>query len=350
MKIIQNLSLVIQNINLTKAIYFPALALNLLKGILERSKTSFNRFRTSAKGIIQTSKLIIICSIFVGAHLHGSDFLKQFVKTDANQKFFMGVIEEKQKLLDEFTKEQTELEAANQSFTEKIARQIDEVKTLLVNVESTLKQKPEDDFLIKQQSILNESEQILKDIQRTHDDNISLPIETISQLKGFLEDPYFESFKKKNKLQERLYYSFDDIQSLHDHILDYEQRVTQLADQEKSIRVEKESRKRAIATLQEETDKRQQEIKAFTDAIASNSGFIANVEQEKELIKLEDYLYKYKKQLIDLRFKAISYQMRAVEFQLFMARSHLDLFKNSCVLLNQQFMSVKLMLPLLKKI
>ena len=275
--------------------------------------------------IIQNLSLILLMCI--STPTHGSEFLKQFVKTDATQKFFIGVIEEKQKLLDEFTKEQAELEIANQTFTEKIARQIDEVKTLLATIESTLKQKPEEDFLVKQQTILNESEQILKDIQRTHDDNISLPIETISQLKGFLEDPYFESFKKKNKLQERLYYSFDDIQSLHDHILDYEQRVTQLTDQEKSIRVEKESRKRAITTLQEETEKRQQEIRAFTDAIASNSGFIANIEQEKELIRLEDYLYKYKKQLADLRFKAISYQMSAVEFKLFMAKSHLDLFK-----------------------
>jgi small-conductance mechanosensitive channel len=276
------------------------------------------------KIIRNLSLIILLCAV---APLHSGDFLKQFVKSDATQKFFIGVIEEKQKLLDKFTKEQIELELANKNFTEKIARQINEVKTLLANVESTLKQKPDDDFLIRQQSILNESEQILKDIQRTHDDNISLPVEIIAQLKGFLEDPYFESFKKKNKLQERLYYSFDDIQSLHDYILDYEQRVMQLTDQEKSIRVEKESRKRAVISLQEETEKRQQDIKAFTDAIASNSGFITNIEQEKEIIRLEDHLYKYKKQLADLRLKAIGYQMDAVEFQLFMAKSHLDLFK-----------------------
>lgn len=149
--------------------------------------------------IIQNLSLILLMCI--STPTHGSEFLKQFVKTDATQKFFIGVIEEKQKLLDEFTKEQAELEIANQTFTEKIARQIDEVKTLLATIESTLKQKPEEDFLVKQQTILNESEQILKDIQRTHDDNISLPIETISQLKGFLEDPYFESFKKRTSFK-----------------------------------------------------------------------------------------------------------------------------------------------------
>ena len=148
MKIIRNLSLILQNINLAKSMYFPALALNSLspssffrwgprfrvkrklglKGILERSKISFNRFRTSAGRITQASKLIVICSLCLSSHSYGSDFLKQFVKTDASQKFFMGVIEEKQKLLDECIKEQAELEGANQSFTEKVARQIDEVK------------------------------------------------------------------------------------------------------------------------------------------------------------------------------------------------------------------------------
>jgi len=274
--------------------------------------------------IIQKSYFILL--ITVSATINSGEFLKQLVKTD-NQKFFIGVIEEKQKFLDEFIKDQTELDVFNKTFTEKTRQQIAEVQTLSANVESTLKQKPDDDFFLKQQLILNESEQILKDIQRTHDDNISLPTEIIGQLNSFLEDPYFESFKKKNKLQERLYYSFDDIQSLHDHILDYEQRVAQLTDQEKSIRVEKESRKRAVTTLQEETEKRQHDIKLFTDAAASNNNYNATIDQEKELIKLEDHLYKYKKQLADLRLKAINYQMNSVEFQLFMAKSHLDLFK-----------------------
>ncbi len=278
---------------------------------------------------MKIKKNYFILLLFINNILHGGNFLQQFVKPDATQKFFVGVgvIEEKQKFLDEAIKEQTELESSNKNFTTKTTQHINEVQTLLISVENILKQRPDDDFLLKQQSILNESEQILKDIQRTHDDNLSLPIEIITQLKNFLEDPYFESFKKKNKLQERLYYSFDDIQLLHDHILDYEQRVAQLTDQEKSIRVEKESRKRAIITLTEESEKRQHDIKIFTEAAASNGSFSANLDQEKELIKLENHLYKYKKQLADLRLKTINYQMQLVEFQLFMAKSHLDLFK-----------------------
>ena len=128
---------------------------------------------------------------------------------------------------------------------------VDEAKAILLRVEYELQKNPDDDLLIKQQLILKESEQILKDTQRIQEDNISLVADIIAQLKTFIEDPQFETFKKKNKLNERLYYSFDDLQSLHDHILDYEQRVTQLNEQEKSIRIEKDSRKRIVANLQE---------------------------------------------------------------------------------------------------
>lgn len=273
------------------------------------------------------NKALVMLFVLVAHTSYSGDFLKQFVKSDTNQKFFVGVIEEKQKLLDEFEKEQSELTSVHALFTEKNTRQIDELKTLLSNVDSQLQKNPEDDFFIKQQLILKESEQILKDTQRIYDDNLSLVAEIITQLHSFIEDPHFETFKKKNKLSERLYYSFDDLQLLHDHILDYEQRVAQLTEQEKSLRIEKESRKRAIAAIQEEYDKRQQDIRIYTEALAASTILNGSSEQEKEILKLEDHLYKYKKQLAEIRFKEINYRIKLLDLQIFIAKSHLDLFK-----------------------
>ena len=275
--------------------------------------------------MIQNFFFSLLC--IINTSLYSGDFIKQLVKTDTNQKFFIGVVEEKQKLLDEFIKEQNGFITSHKIFLEKITRQIDEIKTFNTKVENELQKNPEDDFLIKQQVIIKESEQVLKDTQRTYDDNVTLVADIVSQLQMFLDDPNFELFRKKNKLNERLYYSFDDLQSLNDHILDYEQRVVQKTDQEKSLRVEKESRRRIVANLQEEFDKRQQDIKAFTDAMAANNLLGSESEQEKEIIKIEDLLYKYKKRLADLRLKEITYQMKSVELQLFLAKAHLDLFK-----------------------
>ena len=274
--------------------------------------------------MIRKTSLILFLIMGSACTIGASDFFKQFVPE--NQKFFVGVVEEKQKLLDEFIKELSDFGSSDKT-SEKITRYIDEIKTFLARVESELQKNAEDDFLIKQQIILKESEQVLKDEQRTHDDITSLLGDTIATLQTFIDDPQFEAFKKKNKFTERLYYSFDELQSLHDHILEYEQRVMQLTDQDKSIRAERESIKRLTTTLQEEYDKRQQDIKLFTENVTANSVLGAHFEQEKEVARLEDLLYKYKKQLADMKLKLITYQIKTIEFQLFLAKSYLDLFK-----------------------
>lgn len=272
--------------------------------------------------LIQKTSLLLLFSFLP---LISGDFLKQFVKTDGNQKFFIGVVEEKQKLLDELKKELEELLTRHKS--EKIAQQIGEIETQQNQVDLQLQKNPDDDFLIKQQLLLKESEQTLKDMQRTLEDIVSLINEVINQLNSFIEDPSFESFKKKNKLNERLYYSFNELQALHDQILDYEQQVSHLSEQEKSIKVEKEGRKRALVILQEEYDKRQQEIKSFTDTMIATGSLISDLDQDKEILKLEKNLHKYKKKLAEISLKKINYQLRLVEIQLFVLKSHLDLLK-----------------------
>lgn len=149
--------------------------------------------------IINKASLILLLSLNIPCH--SGDFLKQFVKTDTTQKFFVGVIEEKQKALEETKKEQEELTTLINTINEKVVRQMDEVKTLLANIESELHKNPDDDFLIKQQLILKESEQVLKDTQRTLEDNNALMTEIIAQLESFIEDPQFETFKKKEQTE-----------------------------------------------------------------------------------------------------------------------------------------------------
>ena len=271
-------------------------------------------------------RLFALCMVTFFSHVvYGGEFLKQFVKPEA-QKFFVGVIEEKQKLLDELKKEQADNVVSDKALLEKLSRQIEEVKTLLANIDSELKNNPEDESLLKQQSLLKESEQVLKDTRRSLDDCTSLLNELITQLTTFLEDPIFEGFKKKHKLQDRLYYSFEDLQLLHENILDYEHRLVQMSDQEKSIRVEKESKKRSLAVMQEEHEKRQQEVQMLLE-LPKEEGSSIDTAREKEIIRLNEQLYKYKKQLEELNLRAITYNAQLLEFQLFINKSFLELFK-----------------------
>ena len=273
-------------------------------------------------GIINAA--LFICFF---THINGGDFLKQFVKPEQGQKFFVGVVEEKEKLLEELTKDRAELAVSDKAFLEKVSQQIAETKTLLDAVEDELKKNFDNDLLLKEQSLLKESEQILKDTQRSQEDAVAINQELIVQLTQFLDDPEMEGFKKKYKLQERIYYSFEDLQALHEHILDYERRVAQLIDQEKGLNVEKDGRKRNEAILQEEYEKRQQSMQMITEAIAAEPTFAVDIERDKDLFKLEDRVYKYKIQLNKIKLREIRYKILSIEFQLFLTKGQLDVFK-----------------------
>ena len=218
--------------------------------------------------------------------IYGGNFLKQFVKPDSTQKFFVGIVEEKQKQLEELKKEQEELVVSDKVLLEKIVRQVQEIQVARSAVEIELKRHPDEDFLIKKQSLLNESEQVLKDIQRSIEDSASLLNELIAQLNLFIEDAEFENFKKKHKLQDRLYYTFDDLQQLHEYILDYERRVVQLADQEKTLHIEKESRKRNLALIQDEYEKKQQDIKHLSEIVSNDVAFAVVYNMIKNCLSL----------------------------------------------------------------
>jgi small-conductance mechanosensitive channel len=271
--------------------------------------------------------LYSVIFMMVSCHLYCGDFLKQFVKPEAQQKFFIGVIEEKQKLLEDLQKEQTEIVVLDKTLSEKLLRQIAEVKTALATVEVGIRKTPDNEVLVKQQSLLKESEQILKDTQRKQEDRTSQLTELVTQLSSFLEDPEFEGFKKKHKLQERVHYSFEDLQSLDEHILDYERRVAQLVEQEKNIRAERDSRRRSLALMQEENEKKHHDLQLMTELSKEDSVLTADSVREKEIFKFEEQLYKYKKQLEELKLKEIHYKTSLIEFQLFIAKANLELFK-----------------------
>src|SRR5438309_6763369 len=55
--------------------------------------------------------------------------------------------------------------------------------------------------------------------------------------------------------------------------------------------------------------------------------FGVDINREKDIVRLNDQLYKYKKQLEELNLRAINYKFQLVEFQLFINKSNLELFK-----------------------
>ena len=277
---------------------------------------------------MNTKRVISIVILITHMVSYGGGFVEKLRGTaENNQKLFIGVREEKQRQLTELQEEYTELLAGEKDFTTKINVSIQEIKTLITAVEIELQKSPDDEFLNKKQTILKETYQIFKDTQRAREDVISLIHDFIKQQRKFLDDPEFTAFRKEYKLQERLYYSFENLQKLYERILDQERRIMQLSDQEKSALAERESRKRMAATTTEEYAKRQENLRALAESRVEDIGFGMNIQQEQELLQLKEQLYKYRKTLDDIRLKEIKHSISFIGLQLFVAKAHLDMFK-----------------------
>ena len=276
------------------------------------------------KRSVSLGVLIFIQSIGI----YSGGLVEKLTKTTGtNQKIFIGIIEEKGQQLAALQEEHSVLVAEEKAFADQIKVAIQETQTLITAVENELRKTPDDEFLSKKQTILKENYQVLNDTQRVHEDLLSTLENFINALKKYLDDPEFAAFRKEYKLQERLYYSFEDLQKLHERILDQERRINQLGDQEKSLRAERDSIKRSTKAAKEAYEKRQQELRSFVESGVEDLGFGMNIRQEQELLQLEEQIYNRKNNLNELHLREIEYKISYIYHQLFIAKAHLDMFK-----------------------
>ena len=249
-------------------------------------------------------------------------------KITHSTEILVNVAQEKQKQLHEVEQELATLVNEEKTFEQQIKNQIEEIKAQRTITEAQLKKSPEDDFFKKKLSLLNESYQVQKDIQRTHERLVELLDGIIKLLTDFLDDPEFESYKKEKKLLESRYYAFEDLIKFHEEIIDQEKRVNQLTEQEKATVTEFEGRKR-IANATHEAYKRKQE--EYHEIISSSIGLDdqerVKVEQTLALLKLEEQLYVHKKVFDELRLREIKHKITYIGIQLVVVKRHLDLLK-----------------------
>jgi len=243
-------------------------------------------------------------------------------------KFFVDVQAEKEKQLKEFQNELAVLTKSEKAVFEEINRHIEEIKNLIISAERELTKNPDDDYLNKKLAILKETYQVLKETQRAREELISFITNFTKKLKKFLDDPDFSKFKKEYKLQERLYYSFENLQKLHETILDQEELVVQFVDRQKNVRAEYESQKHTITANKQEYQKRKEKLREITSIPVENFGFGMDVQQETDLLELEEQLYKLKETLNEIELKEVTYRISFVELQLFIAKAQLDMLKD----------------------
>ncbi len=235
---------------------------------------------------------------------------------------------ERQEKLVTLKKERGHLEAAKASFDAEIQTKTADIERRLAAIRDTLKLDPENDFLIKSQSVFNEWFQILKEQQKARDEMLAHIDERIIELAAYVGDPSFEVFKREQRIAGISGRSFDYLQGINQKIIDLKRALETLAEQEKSASIELENRKRILAAVNEAYRKKSAELSGSLAAETSQEPFGMNGRQRGELATLEEKLYKDKSHLEEMRLADIEHKRAAIAMGITTSRAKLEILKN----------------------
>lgn len=244
-----------------------------------------------------------------------------------NEQLFKGVIGEKAQQRQELEEEKSELLLKERETSKEIETAIEEVKTQQSIVERDLARFPDEAFLKQKRSLLNELYQAYKDQQRARELLISVIDDLIKELDVYLKDPDFNEYKKEHKLREGLYYSFQDLQELHERIQVQERRVAQLKEQEASARSELDNRKTSAQATKENYEQKKKELEKRLKVVSQETGAQAaqEAQETRELLTLEQRLYETKKERDTLRLREIELKISLLEMRSFIVKSQRDI-------------------------
>ena len=118
-------------------------------------------------------KMIILCGLLIrmmGDSMHAEGILKIVTdKIGRPEEVLELGLKERQERLEALQKEKAQLEAAKPAFTSEIQQKTNNIEKRLAAIKEALKLEPDNDFLIKTQSLLNDWFQVLKEQQKTQD-------------------------------------------------------------------------------------------------------------------------------------------------------------------------------------
>ncbi len=251
----------------------------------------------------------------------------QKIRSSSDQ-IFVGVVEEKKGQLGLLKKALEAFDEETNKNAVLVKDDIERVSLRLTAIKNELKNDNSNEYSNKLLFIVNEMYQVLQDLVRSREQVRILLEVFIKEITLFIEDFDFEKYKIEHRLQDRLYYSFEDLQKIHQRIIEQSKRIDQLADQEKNAKIELDILKRTKTITDESLKKKQLEIEGLVASAAGQDGdFVVETEKNIALARDEEQLYRYKIALDEVKIREFEYKIGLAAHQSFIAKSQLTLFK-----------------------
>src|SRR5437016_1257761 len=131
----------------------------------------------------------------------------------ASEKLFVDIVQEKKNQLEKLTNERASSVEVARERQLKINEALEEIHNQIESIEKLIHftHGGRNEFLNKKLVLKKELSQTLKDLQRVQEDYLALQETFVTELSQFVNDPAFENFKKERHIEERMYYSFEDL-------------------------------------------------------------------------------------------------------------------------------------------
>ncbi len=233
---------------------------------------------------------------------------------------------EKQNLIDQLKKERDQLIATKKSFLEDSKKRSADAERRLVAAKELLHQTPENDFLLKEQSLLNEWLALLKEEPKAYEAIINRIDERISLLEGYLKDPKLDNFRRESGSDKTD--SLELVLELKKKVYDQAHAIKSIEEQQKNVALELDNRKRLLNATNEAYKKRKEELESLRGANAQEP-FGMNLRQKGELFVLEEKKYKDQTTLEELKFKELEHRQELLKLQLFLANYKLEILQEA---------------------
>lgn len=273
--------------------------------------------------------LILLTQLLLAINISGalgpfSSLLR--INTNLDDKNnFNALLERQLSILQE---EKTKLEENQSQIKAKLDStnaEINSVKEKIKHASGVLKE-----FLSQKLLINNQSYQTLTEIEQIGS-QIVLIIDSHSKiLQEYKQDP---EFKTKNlKLPNKSLYLFNDMQKINDLMGNYENELKDLEEKSKKITTDLSNRQKSQAMARQEyaeKKKQQEEFSAKTAIELSNIRDSFTTAQRADLLDDEEKLYRYKKELADMRVKEVEHKRNfLVDAQIKITRLQLLILKD----------------------
>lgn len=272
-------------------------------------------------------KVLIGCLVLAAHSGLSAGFFDVFAPTD-QKVVIVSDVQKREHALDSLKHEKERLLSSEDSKQElnRVQQDLNKTNELISSYKQKLAtaSEAEKDYYNTVLNVLNETVQILLDLQLLRQ-KIAQTLDThISFIEGYLKDPTFKSMRTEVSAV----YSFSDLQRLHHDLQNLKENLKQQKDQLEVAKKELEEARQEATLIAKDLKEKERERAAFTDGgrlgtvLPEEGGW--GVAEEARLLDLEIKMLAIKKDWAELTIKDLAYQVGMLNTRVEILNSQLE--------------------------